>query len=58
MRLLTRGDTGLLTLLLLFSLVPALGGLVRLVELGGGPAIAPPNVRALEMPLPIILHIV
>jgi len=34
---------GLLAFLLVFSLAPAAGGLVRMLELAGGPAIAPLN---------------
>ena len=51
-------DWAVLGAILVFSAVPALGGLVRLVELSGGTALAPPNPRALTAPLPIILHVI
>ena len=40
-----------------YSFIPAFGGLIRVLELAGGPQIAPPNPRALLIPTPIILHI-
>ncbi|MFK7876335.1 MAG: DUF2306 domain-containing protein [Paracoccaceae bacterium] len=40
-----------------YSFIPAFGGLIRVLELGGGPQIAPANPRALLDPTPIILHI-
>ena len=46
-----------LAIILIYSLVPTLGGLFRIAELLGGPAIVPPNPRALAQPLPIVLHI-
>ncbi|MBL4686955.1 MAG: DUF2306 domain-containing protein [Nannocystaceae bacterium] len=42
-----------------FSAIPVIGGLLRAVELAGGPAIVPEeNPRALASPLPIVVHIV
>lgn len=41
-----------------YSSIPALGGMIRLLELAGGPALAPENPRILADPLPAILHIV
>lgn len=39
-----------------YSFIPAFGGLIRVLELAGGPQIAPANPRALLAPIPIILH--
>jgi hypothetical protein len=46
---LSRSEWALLAFLLVFSLAPTVGGLVRMLELAGGPAIAPPNPRALTI---------
>lgn len=43
--------------ILVYSVIPVVGGLVRVLELAGGPQIAPANSRATLAPLPIILHI-
>ncbi len=40
-----------------YSFIPVFGGLIRVLELAGGPQIAPQNPRALLAPTPIILHI-
>jgi hypothetical protein len=40
-----------------YSFIPVVGGLIRVLELAGGPQIAPENPRALLAPMPIILHI-
>ncbi|WP_424970659.1 DUF2306 domain-containing protein [Dinoroseobacter sp. S76] len=57
MRFLSRRDGALLAGLLILSAVPVLGGMLRMVELLGGAALAPPNPRALAQPLPVILHV-
>ena len=57
MRSLRRSEWGLLAFILLYSFVPVVGGMIRMLELAGGPAIAPPNSRAVADPLPIVLHI-
>ena len=44
---------GLITL----SVVPALAGTARLIELARGAAITAANARFFEMPLPVVLHI-
>ena len=44
-------------LIFVYSFIPVFGGLIRVLELAGGPQIAPENPRALLAPLPIILHI-
>jgi len=46
-----------LAIILIYSFVPTFGGLFRIAELLGGPAIIPANPRALAHPLPIVLHI-
>jgi hypothetical protein len=53
----SRRDWAFLALLFLFSFIPALVGLLRIPELVGGPAIIPPNPRAVIDPAPIALHI-
>jgi hypothetical protein len=42
---------------MIFSSIPAIGGLIRILELVGGPVIAPENSRASSHPFPIMLHI-
>ncbi|HYI32989.1 MAG TPA: DUF2306 domain-containing protein [Glaciibacter sp.] len=44
--------------LLLLSLIPILGGALRLTELTGGAVITPQNVRFFDSPIPVIVHIV
>jgi len=44
-------------MLILLSLVPAVFGTARLVELAGGAEITPANARFFAMPLPVVLHI-
>ena len=58
MRSLGKQEWALLAFILLYSFIPTFGGLLRLVELAGGPAIVPENPRALADPLPIVLHVV
>ncbi|MBB5516467.1 putative membrane protein [Rubricella aquisinus] len=57
MTLFTRKETTFLTLILIFSFIPTFGGLFRVVELVGGPMIAPINPRAVIDPMPIVLHV-
>lgn len=54
---LSRSEWALLAVIVVYSLGPTVGGMVRMLELSGGPAILPPNPRALADPLPITLHI-
>jgi uncharacterized membrane protein len=53
----TRADwlvpSGLITL----SLVPALAGTIRLMQLASGAAVTPENARFFAMPLPVMLHV-
>lgn len=58
MKTVTRRERTLLAIILVYSFVPTFGGLLRVIELGGGPAIVPENPRALDYPLPVVLHIV
>ncbi|RLJ60491.1 putative membrane protein DUF2306 [Litoreibacter meonggei] len=53
----TRREAGLFALICVYSFIPVIGGLIRLLELSGGPAIAPENLRALSNPIPISVHI-
>ena len=57
MKTLSRSEWILLIFILIFSFIPAFGGLIRVAELAGGPSIMPPNNRALSDPLPIVLHL-
>jgi hypothetical protein len=57
MKTLTKSEWGFLTLIFIYSAIPVMGGLIRLLELAGGPAIAPENLRALANPLPISIHL-
>lgn len=50
-------EWALLGLIFVYSFIPAFGGLIRVLELAGGPQIAPLNPRALLAPTPVILHI-
>ncbi len=43
--------------LIALSLVPALAGIARLVQLGGGGRVTPENARFFAAPLPVVLHI-
>ena len=57
MNVLTGREWTTLILIVVFSLIPAFGGLIRLFELAGGPSMLPGNPRALANPWPVILHI-
>jgi uncharacterized membrane protein len=52
-----KSEWAVLGLILVYSFIPVIGGLIRVLELAGGPQIAPENPRALLAPLPITLHI-
>lgn len=54
---LRKAEWAVLGLIFVYSFIPAFGGLIRVLELAGGPQIAPVNPRALLAPTPIILHI-
>ena len=57
MKSVSRREWALLAIILFYSFVPTFGGLLRVIELGGGPAIVPENPRVLADPLPVVLHI-
>ncbi len=54
---LRKSEWVLFGLIFVYSFIPVVGGLIRVLELAGGPQIAPANPRALLAPTPIILHI-
>jgi hypothetical protein len=45
------------TALVLLSVVPILGGAIRVAELSSGAEITPANARFFAMPVPVLLHI-
>ena len=53
-----RSDWGIPAGLIALSVVPALAGTARLVELARGAAITAANARFFAMPLPVVLHII
>jgi hypothetical protein len=55
---LTTREWTILISIIVYSSIPVLGGMIRLLELAGGPALAPENPRVLADPLPAVLHIV
>ena len=57
MKFLRKFEWTILALIFVYSFIPAFGGLLRVFELAGGPAIIPENPRALAVPFPIIIHI-
>lgn len=57
MKSFNRTEWALLTSIMIYSFVPVVGGLIRVLELAGGPAIIPQNPRALSDPFPIVFHI-
>ncbi|MDX8141723.1 DUF2306 domain-containing protein [Lentzea sp. BCCO 10_0061] len=42
--------------IILFSVIPVLGGALRLGELGGGAEITPDNARFFASPVPVVVH--
>lgn len=57
MKSISRAEWIILSLILIYSFIPSVGGLVRVFELAGAPSIMPKNPRALTYPFPIALHI-
>lgn len=57
MKVLSKSEWAILTFILVYSFIPTFGGLFRVLEFVGGPAIAPDNPRASATPFPIVLHI-
>jgi hypothetical protein len=57
-RRLTKADWTIPVLLLMLSIVPVLGGVMRLTSLSGGAAVPPDSARFVAAPVPIIIHII
>ncbi len=55
---LTRSEWAILVGLVILSLVPCVGGILRLVELSFALEIMPENVRIRTAPLPVIIHLI
>jgi uncharacterized membrane protein len=53
-----RADWPITTALIVLTLIPALGGVVRLNDLANRTAITPDNARFMAVPLPVIIHII
>jgi hypothetical protein len=54
----TRRGWLLPTSLIMLSTVPVLAGSIRLTELAGRPDVTPDNARFVEVPLPVVVHII
>ncbi|MFS8102633.1 DUF2306 domain-containing protein [Lentzea alba] len=54
----TKWDKLIPAAIILFSVIPVLGGAQRLAELGGGAEITPENARFFASPVPVVLHAV
>ena len=54
----TKRDVLIPAAILLFSVVPVLGGVLRLAELGVGAQITPDNARFFASPVPVVVHAV
>lgn len=57
MRFFSRRERAILVCLFVFSFIPVVGGVLRIIEIGGGPAIAPENPRIVADPLPAMFHL-
>jgi len=57
MRLFTKAEWVILVLLFSFSFIPVFAGLLRILEISGGPAIIPENPRVTANPFPTVIHI-
>ena len=57
MRLFTKAEWAILISLFALSFIPVFGGLLRILEISGGPAIVPENPRVTANPLPTVIHI-
>jgi uncharacterized membrane protein len=53
----TKSDWLIPAALVVLSMVPALAGTARMVQLAGGAEITPENVRFFASPLPVVLHV-
>jgi hypothetical protein len=54
---LTKADFKLPALLVLFSLVPAMGGVMRFLSMSVGTPVTSENVRFVASPVPIVIHV-
>ncbi|RDI30704.1 DUF2306 domain-containing protein [Lentzea flaviverrucosa] len=52
----TKQDKLIPAAIILFSVIPVLGGVLRLTELGGGAEITPDNARFFASPVPVVVH--
>ena len=52
----TKWDKLIPAAIIVFSVIPVLGGALRLGELGGGAEITPDNARFFASPVPVVLH--
>ena len=57
MKHLSRAEWAILAVVIVYTFIPTFGGLIRVLELAGGPVIAPENPRASSAPFPVVLHI-
>jgi uncharacterized membrane protein YozB (DUF420 family) len=57
-RTLTKADWKVPALLVVLSLVPTLGGLMRFMSMSGSATVTPDNARFIAAPVPIIIHII
>ncbi len=57
MRFLSKSEWTLLICLFLFSFIPSFGGILRMIEIVGGPAIIPHNPRVIAGPFPVVIHV-
>ena len=53
-----RADWPIPTALIVLSIVPSLGGLVRLIGLTGQTAVTSDNARFITAPIPVVIHII
>ncbi|MFJ5991731.1 DUF2306 domain-containing protein [Lentzea sp. NPDC092896] len=54
----TKWDRLIPAAIIVFSVIPVLGGALRLGELGGGAEITPDNARFFASPVPVVIHAV
>jgi len=58
MKYFTKSEWMILVGLFVLSFIPVSAGIFRLVELGGGAAMLPENLRVTAAPTPVVLHII
>ena len=57
MKILSKFEWTILAIIFVYSFIPTFGGLLRVLELVGGPEIIPENPRAVAVPFPVVIHI-